>query len=92
MILGIDLGTTHSAVGVVDSGFPILLANEEGKRIIPSAVWYGENGEVEVGYQALRRRVTHPMQVVTSVKRLMGTGITNDPVLSAVGKTPEQVS
>ena len=92
MILGIDLGTTHSAVGVVDSGFPILLADEEGKRIIPSAVWYGENGEVEVGRQALRRRVTHPMRVVTSVKRLMGIGATNDPVLTAVGKTPEQVS
>jgi len=43
MILGIDLGTTNSAVGVVDSGFPILLANEDGKRITPSAVWIGSN-------------------------------------------------
>ena len=48
-ILGIDLGTTNSAVGVVESGFPILLANTENQRIIPSAVWYGENGEIEVG-------------------------------------------
>ncbi len=45
--VGIDLGTTHSAVGVVESGFPILLANESGKRIIPSAVWFGPE-EVEV--------------------------------------------
>lgn len=74
MILGIDLGTTHSAVGVVDSGFPILLADEEGKRIIPSAVWYGSGGEIEVGRKALRRRVTDPMRVVTSVKRWMGAG------------------
>jgi len=92
MILGIDLGTTHSAVGVVDSGFPILLANEEGKRIIPSAVWYGQNGEIEVGYKALRRRVTDPMRVVTSVKRWMGAERISDPVLNAIGKTPEEVS
>ena len=39
-ILGIDLGTTNSIVGVVDSGFPILLADDQGERIIPSAVYY----------------------------------------------------
>ena len=88
MILGIDLGTTHSAIGVVDSGFPILLADEDGKRIIPSAVWFGSNGEIEVGRKALRRNTTDPMRVVTSVKRLMGTG----GIIENVGKTPEQVS
>lgn len=92
MILGIDLGTTHSAVGVVDSGFPILLADEEGKRIIPCAVWYGTNGEVEVGRKALRRRLTDPMRVITSVKRWMGAGRIDDPALAFVGKTPEEVS
>ena len=92
MILGIDLGTTHSAVGVVDSGFPILLADEEGKRVIPSAVWYGVGGEIEVGRKALRRRMTDPMRVVTSVKRWMGSGQIDDPVLAAIGKTPEEVS
>ena len=70
VIVGIDLGTTQSAVGVVESGFPILLANEEGSRLTPSAVWYGKSGEVEVGALALRRRgVDH---VITSVKSLMG--------------------
>ena len=63
MILGIDLGTTNSAVGVVDSGFPILLANEEGRRITPSAVWIGKDGEVEVGAKALRRRALEPERV-----------------------------
>jgi molecular chaperone DnaK len=92
MILGIDLGTTHSAVGVVDSGFPILLADEEGKRVIPSAVWYGVEGEIEVGRKALRRRITDPMRVVTSVKRWMGSGRIDNPVLAAIGKTPEEVS
>ncbi len=72
MILGIDLGTTHSAVGVVDSGFPILLANETGNRIIPSAVWLGADGTREVGAAALRRRALEPDRVVTSIKRLMG--------------------
>jgi len=70
-ILGIDLGTTNSAVGVVESGFPILLANQEGKRIIPSAVYFGD-GEVQVGEVALRRKQGAPDRVVTSVKRLMG--------------------
>ncbi len=72
MILGIDLGTTNSAVGVVDSGFPILLANEDGRRITPSAVYVANDGSVEVGAMALRRRGLEPERVVTSIKRLMG--------------------
>jgi molecular chaperone DnaK len=92
MIVGIDLGTTHSAVGVVDSGFPILLANEEGQRIIPSAVWYGAEGSVEVGRKALRRRVTEPRRVVTSVKRWMGAERVEDEVLRELSKSPEEVS
>ena len=72
LILGIDLGTTHSAVGAVESGFPILLADEGGRRITPSAVWFGADGSVEVGRKALRRRTVEPGRVVTSVKRLMG--------------------
>ncbi len=76
LILGIDLGTTNSAVGSVESGFPILLADEEGKRITPSAVWFGMGGSmgtaVEVGRKALRRRSSEPGRVITSVKRLMG--------------------
>lgn len=88
MIVGIDLGTTHSAIGVVDSGFPILLADEDGKRIIPSAVWYGPRGEIEVGRKALRRRVTDPARVITSVKRHMGEiGLLDD-----IRKSPEEVS
>jgi molecular chaperone DnaK len=105
LILGIDLGTTNSAVGVVDSGFPILLADEDGKRITPSAVWIGRDGPVEVGAKALRRRVAEPGRVITSVKRLMGRRqdeVGNDfPVAverggdgmpRVLGKTAEQVS
>jgi molecular chaperone DnaK len=92
MIVGIDLGTTHSAIGVVDSGFPILLADEEGKRIMPSVVWFGEDGSVEVGRKAQRRRTTDAMRVVSSVKRWMGAEKVDDPVLEHVGKSPEEVS
>ena len=88
MIVGIDLGTTHSAIGVVDSGFPILLADEEGKRIMPSVVWFGTDGSVEVGRKAQRRRLTDAGRVISSVKRWMG----KDVVLDAVGKSPEEVS
>ncbi len=105
MILGIDLGTTNSAVGVVDSGFPILLANEDGRRITPSAVWIGKDGSVEVGAKALRRRALEPERVVTSIKRLMGRRTSelmedfpvpitagNDGLPRVLRKSPEEIS
>jgi molecular chaperone DnaK len=105
IILGIDLGTTNSAVGTVDSGFPILLADDEGKRITPSAVWIGADGSVEVGAKALRRRALEPDRVVTSIKRLMGRRADeveehfpvavragSDGLPRVFGKTPEEIS
>jgi molecular chaperone DnaK len=105
MILGIDLGTTNSAVGVVDSGFPILLANEDGRRITPSAVWIGADGSIEVGAKALRRRALEPERVVTSIKRLMGRRTSEleenfpvpiragaDGLPQVLGKTAEEIS
>ncbi len=104
-ILGIDLGTTNSAVGVVDSGFPILLANEQGKRITPSAVWIAKDGSIEVGEKALRRRGSDPDRVVTSIKRLMGrrhaeiegdfpmsVETSADELPLVLGQSPEQIS
>ena len=90
--VGIDLGTTTSAIGVVDSGFPLVLADEAGKRIMPSAVFLGEDGTVGVGRKALRRRAVDGARVITSVKRWMGreSGIPAD--LSHVGKSPEEIS
>ena len=74
-IIGIDLGTTNSAVGVVESGFPILLADTNGKRITPSAVSYAQSCEADpiVGSQALRMRGIAGNVVVTSAKRYMGS-------------------
>lgn len=71
-ILGIDLGTTNSLVGVVDSGFPILLADENGSRSTPSAVCLATDGKIVVGAPALRQRALHPTRTITSVKRLIG--------------------
>lgn len=72
-ILGIDLGTTNSAVGIVDAGFPILLADAHGRRITPSAVYLGSDGNILVGHEALRMRAHAPQRVITSIKRLIGT-------------------
>jgi molecular chaperone DnaK len=104
LILGIDLGTTNSAVGAVESGFPILLADADGRRITPSAVWFGADGAVEVGRKALRRRTVEPGRVVTSVKRLMGRrhgeerefcvpmARAADGGVTVLGRSPEEVS
>ena len=94
-ILGIDLGTTNSLVGVVDSGFPILLADENGDRSTPSAVSYGE--EIIVGAAALRQRALNPQRTVTSVKRLIGrrggeSGWQPHYDLKALGLSPVEVS
>ncbi|RBP45368.1 chaperone protein HscA [Roseimicrobium gellanilyticum] len=96
-ILGIDLGTTNSLVGVVDSGFPILLADAEGSRLTPSAVHYAAGGRVTVGAAALRQRALEPARTVTSVKRLIGRRAGESewqPVydLKALGRTPAEVS
>ncbi len=97
LILGIDLGTTNSLVGVVDSGFPILLADEQGQRLTPSAVNYATDGSIVVGAAALRKRTLEPMRTVTSVKRLIGRrggeGDWQPPYsLRELGVTPIEVS
>ncbi|MCX6974650.1 MAG: Hsp70 family protein [Verrucomicrobia bacterium] len=98
MIAGIDLGTTHSLVGVMESGFPVLIADESGHRLTPSAVWFAaDSDEHVVGWPALEKRKTDPAQVVTSVKRLMGArspGSESSLRVQVGGKSllPEEVS
>lgn len=75
-LLGIDLGTTNSLVGVVDSGFPILLADQDGRRLLPSAVHFPRTGEAPLtGHPALRCLAVEPERTVTSIKRFMGRRI-----------------
>jgi molecular chaperone DnaK len=71
-IVGIDLGTTNSLIGVMDSGFPVLIADQEGSRLTPSVVYFPEKEDPVVGAAAERMRVLEPGRTVFSVKRLMG--------------------
>ncbi|MGI8603109.1 MAG: Hsp70 family protein [Verrucomicrobiales bacterium] len=73
LIAGIDLGTTNSLIGVVDSGFPIVLADENGLRLTSSVVHFSADGSPPLaGELAVRRRRLDPERTVTSIKRLMG--------------------
>jgi molecular chaperone DnaK len=71
-IVGIDLGTTNSLIGVMEAGFPILIADETGERLTPSVVYFLEEGEPIVGAAAQRMRPLAPKNTVYSVKRLIG--------------------
>ena len=71
-ILGIDLGTTNSAMAVVEAGQPRIIENKEGMRTTPSVVAVGKNGERYVGVTAKRQAVTNPKNTIFSVKRLIG--------------------
>ncbi|MFK5634419.1 MULTISPECIES: molecular chaperone DnaK [unclassified Ornithinimicrobium] len=71
--VGIDLGTTNSAVAVLTGGEPEIIANAEGGRTTPSVVSFAKNGEVLVGEVAKRQAVTNVDRTIRSVKRHMGT-------------------
>ncbi|HEX4204384.1 MAG TPA: molecular chaperone DnaK [Ktedonobacteraceae bacterium] len=71
-VLGIDLGTTNSAMAVIEAGEPTVVENREGSRITPSVVAITKNGERLVGQVAKRQAVTNPENTVYSIKRLMG--------------------
>ncbi len=71
--VGIDLGTTNSAVAVLEGGEPTIIANAEGGRTTPSVVAFSKSGEVLVGEIAKRQAVTNADRTIRSVKRHMGT-------------------
>jgi molecular chaperone HscA len=73
--IGIDLGTTNSLVAHVDArNRPQVIAADEGRPLLPSAVHYGADGSIEVGAAARRRAPERPVDTVLSVKRFMGRG------------------
>ena len=71
-IIGIDLGTTNSAVAVIEGGQPKILENKEGHRTTPSIVAVSKSGERLVGISAKRQAVTNPKNTLFSIKRLIG--------------------
>ncbi len=89
-IIGIDLGTTFSAVGVLEGGKPVIIPNAEGARTTPSVVSVTEDGERLVGQVARNQAITNPEHTVSSIKRHMGS----DHKVTMWGKeyTPQEVS
>src|SRR5215210_907398 len=75
LAVGIDLGTTHSLVATVKSGVTEVIADEEGRPLLPSIVRYRDQGEVVVGHDARAAQVDDPVNTIVSVKRFMGRGV-----------------
>src|SRR5476649_2312144 len=79
-IIGIDLGTTNSAMAVMQSGKPEIIANSEGNRTTPSVVAVNKNGERLIGQVARRQQVTNPKNTIYEVKRLIGRNFNDKEV------------
>merc|ERR1719281_93641 len=72
-VVGIDLGTTNSAVAAMEAGTPTIIPNAEGNRTTPSVVAYSKSGELLVGQIAKRQAVINPENTFYSVKRFVGS-------------------
>ncbi|NLB53594.1 MAG: molecular chaperone DnaK [Syntrophomonadaceae bacterium] len=89
-IVGIDLGTTNSAIAVMEGNEAVIITNAEGERITPSVVGFSKTNERLAGRIAKRQAITNPERTVVSIKRRMGT----DYTVSIDGKkyTPQEIS
>ncbi|MBI2589089.1 molecular chaperone DnaK [Candidatus Saccharibacteria bacterium] len=90
-IIGIDLGTTNSAMAVMQAGKPEIIANSEGNRTTPSVVAINKNGERLVGQVANRQRVTNPTNTIFGVKRLIGRKFTDEEVQRDIKLMPYKI-
>ena len=90
-ILGIDLGTTNSAVAIMEGGSPKILENKEGNRTTPSMVAVSKTGERLVGQIAKRQSVTNPENTLFSIKRLIGRSWEDKEVQDAIKSLPYKV-
>jgi len=91
-IIGIDLGTTNSAVAVMSGGEPIVIPSAEGERLIPSVVAVNKNGERLVGRVARNQAITNPQNTVFSIKRLMGGKFNDKEVERTRKRVPYTIS
>ena len=85
-IIGIDLGTTNSAVAIIEGGQPKIIENIEGGRTTPSIVAIAKNGDRLVGLLAKRQAVTNPQNTIYGIKRFMGH-MFDDPEIQKSQKT-----
>ncbi len=90
-ILGIDLGTTNSAMAIMEGGEPRVLENSEGARTTPSVVAIAKNGERLVGTLAKRQAVTNPKNTIYGIKRFMGHRFDDAAVKNDVGVVPYEI-
>ena len=89
-IIGIDLGTTNSAVAVMEGGEPVIIPNAEGNRTTPSVVAFTKDGERLVGETAKRQAITNPDRTIESIKRRMGSDYTKE--IDGKKYTPQEIS
>jgi len=87
-IIGIDLGTTNSAVAYVEGGVPKIIENNEGNRTTPSIVAIGKNGDRLVGLLAKRQAVTNPKNTIFGVKRYIGHKFSDDVIQKDAKNSP----
>jgi len=90
-ILGIDLGTTNSAMAIIEGGQPKIIENVEGARTTPSIVAITKNGERLVGMSAKRQGVTNPENTVFSIKRLIGRSFEDEEVQRDLKAMPYKI-
>lgn len=90
-ILGIDLGTTNSAMAIMEGGEPRVLENAEGARTTPSVVAIAKNGERLVGTLAKRQAVTNPKNTIYGIKRFMGHRFEDDVVTKDKDVVPYEI-
>jgi len=90
-VLGIDLGTTNSAMAIVEGGKPEILENKEGNRTTPSMVAVNKNDERLVGLLAKRQGVTNPENTIFSAKRLIGRKFSDKQVQAAQKTLPFEI-
>ena len=90
-IIGIDLGTTNSAVAIIEAGQPKIIENLEGNRTTPSIVSVNKNGERSVGQIAKRQAVTNPENTVYGVKRFMGHSFSDKEVQSDIPRVAYKI-
>jgi len=87
-ILGIDLGTTNSAIAVIEAGEPTIIENSEGARTTPSIVAISKTNERLVGQIAKRQAVTNPTNTIYGIKRFMGHDFTDEVVQKDIDVVP----
>jgi molecular chaperone DnaK len=90
-VIGIDLGTTNSAVAYVEAGEPTIIPNAEGGRVTPSVVAFTKTGERLVGQVAKRQSITNPENTIYSIKRLMGRRFTDPEVQRTMKMVPYKI-